>query len=244
MTKQTKNIGLVIGLVAIVVLLTAVVVVNVQRNSSSRDMRAELQNELDNCDSANCRDRVADRWGGLIDGNQACRGLDGDDLRDCAVARALDMDTSACALLPVDQRDPCFDRGAVSEAVQNTDVAACSDIQGEDIRSTCYLRIATSGDLSADACSDLPSEYIDYCLLPLDIEEALATQNPDICETYRGGANVEECEDVLFSIDEDRDGLPLGLEFLYATSDTNPDTDSDGFDDFTEVENGFNPLGE
>lgn len=43
--------------------------------------------------------------------------------------------------------------------------------------------------------------------------------------------------------DDDRDGLNLFEEAYFVTNDLNPDTDSDGFNDFIEVQNGFNPKG-
>lgn len=44
-------------------------------------------------------------------------------------------------------------------------------------------------------------------------------------------------------IDRDDDGLSAADEEHYGTSDTNPDTDGDGFKDGAEVEGGYNPNG-
>lgn len=44
--------------------------------------------------------------------------------------------------------------------------------------------------------------------------------------------------------DDDSDGLSAFEELLFNTSDTNPDSDSDGFSDKNEVDNGYNPAGE
>ena len=71
---------------------------------------------------------------------------------------------------------------------------------------------------------------------------------------------------MIYSTDQDQDGLSLADEFLHGTSDLNPDTDGDlvidyyevefyntdplkadtdgdGYDDGTELLNGFDPLG-
>ena len=41
--------------------------------------------------------------------------------------------------------------------------------------------------------------------------------------------------------DEDGDGLTAYFEMTYFSSDNNVDTDDDGYDDLTEVENGYSP---
>lgn len=43
--------------------------------------------------------------------------------------------------------------------------------------------------------------------------------------------------------DFDNDGLPADIEFAIGSSDSNPDSDGDGIDDFTAVQLGLNPLG-
>ena len=45
-------------------------------------------------------------------------------------------------------------------------------------------------------------------------------------------------------IDSDNDGLVDDLERLYGSDPNNPDTDGDGFTDYEEVLNDYNPNGE
>lgn len=49
--------------------------------------------------------------------------------------------------------------------------------------------------------------------------------------------------DNLSGDDADADGLPNSLEIAINTNPLNPDTDQDGFDDRTELLNGYNPNG-
>lgn len=44
-------------------------------------------------------------------------------------------------------------------------------------------------------------------------------------------------------LDDDRDGLPNDTELRLGTDSKNADTDSDGYNDFTEVKMGYNPIG-
>lgn len=53
----------------------------------------------------------------------------------------------------------------------------------------------------------------------------------------------ENDTDIATSEDDDKDGLTLFEEAYFVTNDLNPDTDSDGFSDLTEIQNGFNPKG-
>lgn len=52
----------------------------------------------------------------------------------------------------------------------------------------------------------------------------------------------DDAQPVAFE-DDDKDGLNLFEEAYFITNDLNPDTDSDGFSDLIEVQNGFNPKG-
>jgi len=47
----------------------------------------------------------------------------------------------------------------------------------------------------------------------------------------------------LLQTDQDGDGLNLIVEDKYGTSDDMKDTDADGYDDLTEINNGYNPKG-
>lgn len=53
----------------------------------------------------------------------------------------------------------------------------------------------------------------------------------------------ENDTEIIVSEDDDKDGLTLFEEAYFVTNDLNPDTDSDGFSDLTEIQNGFNPKG-
>ena len=45
-------------------------------------------------------------------------------------------------------------------------------------------------------------------------------------------------------LDSDQDGLPDYIEKVLGTNANNSDTDGDGYGDFEEIKNGYNPLGD
>ena len=53
----------------------------------------------------------------------------------------------------------------------------------------------------------------------------------------------EDNQSIATHEDDDKDGLTLFEEAYFVTNDLNPDTDSDGFSDLIEIQNGFNPKG-
>ncbi len=62
-------------------------------------------------------------------------------------------------------------------------------------------------------------------------------QNEDILKD-KEAAEVE----IDKKLDSDRGKLPDYLEKILGTSESNPDTDGDGYDDLAEIKNGYNPL--
>ena len=62
-------------------------------------------------------------------------------------------------------------------------------------------------------------------------------------ETWLARYGVELNNFIDAKRDDDNDGLTLVQEYEYHTDPTNPDTDGDGYDDGTEVANGYRPDG-
>ncbi len=60
----------------------------------------------------------------------------------------------------------------------------------------------------------------------------------DAATTVTGTSDFE-----LSGPDADKDGLPDEMEELFGTDPKKADTDGDGFNDYSEIENGYNPLG-
>jgi hypothetical protein len=82
--------------------------------------------------------------------------------------------------------------------------------------------------------SDFITGYWDYC--------AYHSVFPDV-QCDHTGCKKSECAESL--VDSDNDGLSDKNEInLYQTDPNNPDTDSDGYLDGEEVNNGYNPLGD
>jgi len=55
--------------------------------------------------------------------------------------------------------------------------------------------------------------------------------------------NVEESK-IDKELDSDQDGLPDYIEKVLGTDENNSDTDGDGYSDFEEIKNGYNPIGD
>lgn len=54
--------------------------------------------------------------------------------------------------------------------------------------------------------------------------------------------SAADLNSLMLMMDKDGDGLRLYFEKFFGASDNNKDTDGDGYDDLTEVENGFSPV--
>ena len=97
----------------------------------------------------------------------------------------------------------------------------------------------------AELSQALGSKGIDSGVLPLSSESTKVY----LAESYK--ETILEAEDKLtilnkaiIIIDTDGDGLSDDLEGYYGTDINNPDTDGDSYPDGTEINNGYNPLGE
>jgi len=93
------------------------------------------------------------------------------------------------------------------------------------------------GQLYDEGIEDiLPLESADNIqVLLTDSQEEIVLENQDILTVLNGAVLV---------IDTDADGLPDDLENYYGTDINNPDTDSDGYNDGTEIKNNYNPAGD
>ncbi len=86
--------------------------------------------------------------------------------------------------------------------------------------------------------------------LQKEIRKSISNDRPIYLHEAKGGVVINKknklisLADALIVLDDDGDGLSNELEERLGTDPLQKDTDTDGFDDRTELKNGFNPSGE
>lgn len=200
-------------------------------------MTEETAECVDALDPQACEDRARRKIArelGLVD---FCAELDGQRLYNCVTTVAREqLDPEKCQLLTDQERRDCEDSVYIALAQDETDLGICDQIHNEADAESCRSLI-TNRIIDLNACA----EY--------GIDESLCQEEQEI---YQAALNNEcallsdtaksMCEEYLGSLDQDSDGLRLSAEHEAGTSDQNPDTDGDGYSDFDEVINGFDPL--
>jgi hypothetical protein len=93
-------------------------------------------------------------------------------------------------------------------------------------------------ELNQDEAEETLSEYLP---VKSQKEVGLMVHASPAFVTNKDG-QVQKQMPALVMIDDDQDGLPNDTEKRLGTDPKNPDTDGDGFNDKTELENGYDPL--
>lgn len=245
MSIKQRNIGLIVGLV-IIVLLSIVLIVrgNVRENSNAAVVRS-ASDQIDECgNDVECRDRILNSLGAEAGEINACRNLDGTELASCIRSQALTTKSVAvCNKLSGDDRDLCRDRVYFSLAGEEVNHLTCKNIKDEELRVSCARSVYVESIDSLEACSDLPNPVNEECKVRYQGNDIYESAQADACDSLES-SSIQVCRSLQLITDFDGDGLTLREELDLGTSDTNRDSDGDGFDDATEIANGFNPLGE
>jgi hypothetical protein len=153
---------------------------------------------------------------------KACESLSGNPYTKCVTLISRDeKDPELCKVLSGDDRTACEDGSYILKAREDGNGELCEKIKDETTKASCESSFASSTSAN--------------------VEAAVAGGNPAACETLVG-ADRENCQDIFSSIDEDKDGLSLGEEYFYKTSDEKADTDGDGYTDGEEIASGHDPL--
>lgn len=163
----------------------------------------------------------------------ACEGLTGD-ARDVCVQKVAFGSSNAelCGLLSRDSlKSGCADSIALNIAITSNDRSACAAVS-EQLREDCEQYFESN--LSADECTAEGRDAV-LCEARRITEEAIAANNPDLCDTIEDEGEFYRCKDLVVITDRDFDGLQAYEEKKAGTSDTNPDTDGDGLSDYDEV---------
>lgn len=147
---------------------------------------------------------------------------------------AVVKETSVCDVLKNGERDQCVVRTAFSAG----DVSLCDAVSDAGVRDLCKRQFVR---MDAANCRELGGGQTE-CDTEAAYEAALKSGDPASCASSDPVVQ-QNCTDMLGELDQDGDGLTFVEEHRYGSSDTNPDSDGDGFKDGDEVAAGFNPNG-
>lgn len=239
------------GILAIVLLVVFVVSIvnNVTRRSAevTPQMQDDIQRAIADCrqmdDPQACIDRIAQELAQENGNGDYCMDLNGQPYIDCITLAAISAgDESLCGRISGndDARATCND-SVLSRTVRNPeDVSECKRFMKAENIEDCEREWELSAILT-DECSSLgiDSELCGYGQVVLRAQEA---QDPDICDEITDEDYLGYCHQVVEPGDRDFDGLDEFTEEDLGTDDRNPDTDGDGYSDYEEVQNGFDPL--
>lgn len=161
-------------------------------------------------------------------------------------------------IFDVARKTRCQGLNIAKQVADGGDPELCVSIVDTDARHRCLI-IAVENGVDEDFCGLFSGEESVNCSDEVnllagqagDSSACAAIINEDLreecypIEEVQTPAEVEpriEAEPAA-PTDSDNDGLTDEEEEQYGTDPNNPDTDGDGFDDLTEIEGGYNPLG-
>jgi hypothetical protein len=248
-----KTIAIIAGAVVIgVAIIVGVVLFVRSRRSVAIDeqnlsrLETQLEQSLEGCaqepDPAACREEKVRAAAAATGAASLCEELEGTPRDDCVWSVAQDQrDPEECLNISDEAvRQRCYNSLQVAMAAANDDMTACDKVIDEAWKEECRRNLSRPG--SADECYALgrdESECADYAA----VEAARSAQDPDLCQAVVSQVLRDDCIDKVGIGDRDFDGLDAGQEALYGSSDTNPDTDGDGYRDGDEVAAGYSPVG-
>lgn len=211
--------------------------------------------ELETEERFNCEDKV---YKALFDESpdvEICKKMHKKGLAEqCFTDVAVDkMDKSICDLISDSlKQDLCVEKIVLVEVESNPSYESCSGFLTKSSRLGCYInRLYTQYDEPSDCDGvDGGGEQEQLCKDIVFLKQAYLANDISLCENIIDEGLRGYCDgtreyfiDVNANFDRDGDGLSLGLERKYGTSDDNEDSDGDGYLDGVEVEHGYDPLG-
>lgn len=235
------------GGVLVVALLT-VLLVNIVRQGSVDDTRVNalsaMEVALQACDTdrdpETCKDRVRSAAAQGAAGTDACDGMTGDAQASCvSLAAKADGDVAACKDLADEDREACEDLAWLTTANADENVEMCDKIANSRLATKCRVQV-TAHATAAGTCAEAHVDEA-LCTAAAALRAAIATGSPAECNTLAEDQQ-ESCTAAIATTDDDDDGLTAQEEYELGTSDTNADTDGDGYNDGDEVAAGYDPL--
>jgi len=238
---------------------------NRQQERSSEQMQTAVQEAIIECRTKQDPDRCIANLASQLakeNGNvEFCTMLETEDMDSCFFLAAQGAENRAlCSrIVSEDQRFRCEDAlfGGIVTYEQ------CAGYHDMDAQTRCEQNWVRnqwqSGDCSSTYVDDELCDEVDK------LQAAIDAQDPDLCEEIQNQVTYDSCQEFVQNGDRDFDGVPGDEEERLGLSDNNPDfdgdgltdgaeiyehgtdptlvdSDADGFDDKTEIDNGFNPL--
>ncbi len=203
-----------------------------------------IENAVASCaaesDPKACEERARSEAARTTSQPSVCSGLSDKKLTNCVTLIAMDTGKKeACASLSGSDQLSCENEAVFAAATRAKDYGLCSSIINDAIRATCQTQLV-SVVIAAGECTKYAIEDA-TCAFPAKLDAVVAGGNPAGCAQFTG-TQREGCEDMFSSLDQDGDGLSLLEEYKLGTSDTNADTDGDGYTDSEEIASGHDPL--
>jgi hypothetical protein len=195
-----------------------------------------------------------------------CDKLDNEEADSCFWKFAREQfEPEVCGYIGNNEKEQeCFDSVYRALANRDTDLSWCEQIKSDLTRSRCVNtlseEIARTSGCSGTRVDQAICDRIDA------FDAAVASEDPDQCVALADQEDQVSCLDSVGSGDRDHDGLSANLETALGSSDTSldsdsdglsdadeyriyktdpskADTDGDGYNDGSEIKNGYNPLG-
>lgn len=169
-----------------------------------------------------------------------CDGLEDAEFRNCVTLIAQDSrDADLCSVLSGDEETACADSATLFAAQDASDYGMCDSIVNADLKAACQNQLLDVVIADGDCAKYGIGE--DECGYPAKLAAIIADGDPLGCFSLPSDKQAG-CNDMFTSLDQDGDGLLLLTESKLGTSDTNADTDGDGYTDGQEVASGHDPL--
>lgn len=202
--------------------------------SAVADCRENAQ-DVDAC-IANVAMRLAQENGD----ESFCKDYEGDAFDDCVMLAAINGgDTRVCNDIKNDDKKVSCTNAVLAVTLEATTPDECKAYTDVALQTRCTDSVIRQAWLDGDCDVDGVTEEL--CSDGAVIRQAKAERNPALCNQI-DGESFDICIELVGNEDLDLDGVPADDERIYGTSDTNPDTDGDGYDDKTEIDNGFDPI--
>ncbi len=209
-------------------------------------IEAQLASSLAGCaqepDPEECRNQKVLLAAKATGASTVCEQLTGSDHDSCVwtVAKDREDPESCAAIADVERAKTCSDQINVRLALSKKDASFCDKVLDAAKQDGC--RNSVDGPLTEANCVGRGSDQA-VCDKLAQFEAAVAAKDPSKCLELSDETEQSRCADLVGTGDVDLDGLMADEERSYGSSDTNPDTDGDGYSDFAEVKAGYNPAG-
>ncbi len=263
----------VVGIIVVVIMMVLKARQSIRVETQSLDrVESQLEQSLEGCaqeaDPDACRQKKIVAAAQATGAASLCEKLEDEDRDECIwkIARERKNPETCADIADEENRAICADTLYARIAIDAEDLEMCEKISDEELKENCIGTI--KGPITIENCSERGESESMCADLALRIQ-AVASADSSICEQIVDEDERGICNELVASVevDADGDGLDAEQESNYGSSDqnidtdsdgltdvqeiktyktdpANPDTDGDSYSDGSEVENGYNPLGE